>query len=115
MTREDAIAVLTMQKSMVTSGQACCKALDMAIEALSEPINCVKCEHYYETEEDGGVAGNCKVDTAHLSERTGEWKTDNVYAGIGFYRCDQCNFRQSEKSRYCPNCGADMRGKNNET
>lgn len=49
-----------------------------------------------------------------LSERTGEWKTDNVYAGIGFYRCDQCNFRQSEKSRYCPSCGADMRGKNNE-
>lgn len=40
----------------------------------------------------------------------GEWKTDMVYAGIEFYRCDQCEYRQSEKTRYCPNCGADMRG-----
>jgi rubrerythrin len=58
-------------------------ALDVAIEALSEP-------------------------------KTGEWETDMVYAGIEFYRCDQCDFRQSEKSRYCPNCGARMRGEDGE-
>lgn len=43
----------------------------LAIEALSDPINCVKCEHYYETEEDWGVEGHCKMDTAHRMQ--GEW------------------------------------------
>ena len=41
------------------------KAFNMAIEALTEPINCVKCKHYYETEEDSGIEGHCKMDTAH--------------------------------------------------
>ena len=137
MTREDAIAVLTMQKSMVTSGQACCQALNMAIEALSEPINCVKCEHYYETEEDWGVEGHCKMDTAHLSERTGEWLEVEVFPEVydiegvktwgSEMQCDQCGFRHTAieghmaQYNYCPNCGANMEIKirilegNNET
>lgn len=43
------------------------EAIDMAIEALSEPINCVKCKHYYETEDDTDVHGHCKMDTAHTN------------------------------------------------
>lgn len=40
---------------------------DMAIEALSEPINCVKCKHYYETEDDTDVHEHCKMDTAMIN------------------------------------------------
>lgn len=53
-----------------------------------------------------------------LEERpTGEWE----YVGIGIYECtnckaeyeagiyDHCNVNNSE-FRFCPNCGADMRG-----
>ena len=43
------------------------KALRMAIEALTEPINCVKCKHYYETEDDTDVHGHCRMDTAHTN------------------------------------------------
>ena len=43
------------------------EAIDMAIEALSEPINCVKCKHYYETEDDTDVHGHCRMDTAHTN------------------------------------------------
>ena len=35
-------------------------------KVLSELINCVKCENYYETEDDDGVVGHCKIDTAHI-------------------------------------------------
>lgn len=74
MTREEAIKLLHK-----ISDQCCeianilctedadkrCDALSMAIEALSESINCVKCKHYYETEEDSDIEGRCKMDTAH--------------------------------------------------
>lgn len=33
--------------------------------ADAEPINCVKCKHYYETEDDTDVHGHCRIDTAH--------------------------------------------------
>lgn len=50
------------------------KALRMAIEALTEPINCVKCKHYYETEDDTDVHGHCRMDTAHTNPMNkGAW------------------------------------------
>ena len=123
MTKTEAIAILEVSKHMATSGRLYNQAIDMAIEALSEPIK--------EWDENREIIKDIlqMMPTAYLlealgvatfdelmdSERTGEWKTDKVYAGIRFYRCDQCNFRQSEKSRFCPSCGAVMRGKNNAT
>ena len=47
------------------------------------------------------------------ADRNGEWKEDET--GHGFWICSSCGF-VSEASgawllyRYCPNCGADMRG-----
>lgn len=69
MTRKKAIQILSTRDAHgvlcgYTSGVT--EALDMAIEALSEPINCVKCKHYYETEDDTDVHGRCKMDTAHI-------------------------------------------------
>ena len=40
-------------------------AVDKAIEALRDVINCVKCEHYTERETATGINGECKMDTAH--------------------------------------------------
>lgn len=69
-TREEAIQILSTRDAHgvlcgYTSGVT--EALDMAIEALTEPINCVKCKHYYETEDDTDVHGNCRMDTAHTN------------------------------------------------
>ena len=41
------------------------EALKMAIEALKNEINCVKCVHYTERETDTWIKGECKMDTAH--------------------------------------------------
>lgn len=113
MTKAEAITILEVSKHMATSGRMYNQAIDMAIEALSEPINCVKCEHYYETEEDGGVAGNCKVDTAHLSERTGEWifnPKDAIELMFTKPKCSKCGFESADGGNFCSNYGAEMRG-----
>ena len=43
-------------------------AVDKAIEALRDVINCVKCEHYTERETATGINGECKMDTAHRGD-----------------------------------------------
>jgi len=69
MTREEAIRIIeyTFQDAYVNKyyDSVTHQALNMAIEALSKPINCVKCKHYYETEDDTDVHGQCRMDTAH--------------------------------------------------
>lgn len=71
MTREEAIQELQNCKGLIQQDgqdyldERDIPLLDMAIEALSKPINCIKCKHYYETEDDTGVHGHCRMDTAH--------------------------------------------------
>ena len=49
------------------------------------------------------------------AQRTGRWiYNDEAYPGgnpYGHYECDQCGEYVPHKTNYCPNCGADMRGK----
>lgn len=44
------------------------EACDMAIEALRNEINCVKCVHYTERETPTGIKGVCKMDTEHRED-----------------------------------------------
>ena len=48
------------------------------------------------------------------ADRTGEWMEDED----GYFRCSHCGkypLYQRSHSDFCPNCGADMRGEDNET
>lgn len=51
------------------------------------------------------------------SRQKGEWRTSRVHGGI--VKCDFCGFQwgsnEGGKFNYCPNCGADMRGKNDKS
>ena len=76
MTREEAIQILESMSDISTQGEA----IDMAIKALSKPINCVKCKHYYETEDDTDVHGHCRMDTAHTDIIS---RTDAINAVCG--------------------------------
>lgn len=74
MKKEEAIEMLKALNMMLRNPNGepisdVCEAIDMAIEALSEPINCVKCKHYYETEDDTDVHGHCKMDTIDIKHR----------------------------------------------
>jgi len=40
----------------------------------------------------------------------GKWKLDEY----GLPYCDKCNIHPDYTSNFCPNCGADMRGDQNE-
>ena len=69
-------------QSHMTSDPMVNEAYDIAIEALSEPINCVKCKHYYETEDDTDVHGHCRMDTAHTNLISrGEWVISIICLG----------------------------------
>ena len=63
-------------------------AMWMAIEALKNEINCVKCVHYTERETYTGIKGVCKMDTAHREDlisrsraikEVSEWATDILH------------------------------------
>lgn len=43
--------------------------------------------------------------------KTGKWIPRNAY--LLQYKCSECGWK-AEKSNYCPNCGADMRGDTDE-
>lgn len=74
MDRIEAMKLLQEIKHYLTEGNPVwdvdeiAEALDMAIEALRNEINCVKCEHYTEEETPTGIKGVCKMDTAHRED-----------------------------------------------
>ena len=55
--------------------------------------------------------------SALMERKNGRW-IDETFEPHGLvfypYRCDQCGEHNNIPSDYCPFCGADMRGKNNE-
>jgi len=51
-----------------------------------------------------------------LSENKGEWIADvdkwgDIVTTVNGYVCSKCGTFDSDKDNFCPNCGADMRGK----
>lgn len=52
-----------------------------------------------------------------LNERTGRWKVSDLPKGKMKY-CSECGFGQyiadERQYNFCPNCGADMRGEQDE-
>lgn len=41
----------------------------------------------------------------------GEWIFRNGVTCVGYYKCSNCGEVERAEKNYCPNCGADMRGK----
>lgn len=125
-------------------------------------INCVKCPHYYETEDDTGVHSHCgshgrlidayalmrqwndylemavgnfpitpaditqiikDAPTVQADRPHGEWlKVDTYFEAfnetVTNYKCSVCEHEPYfgggiSKLHFCPNCGADNRGKQN--
>lgn len=72
MTMEEAQEILQEIKHYLIAGNPVwdvdeiAEACDMAIEALRNEINCVKCAHYTERETYTGIKGVCKMDTVHM-------------------------------------------------
>lgn len=74
MDKIEAMTLLSEIKNYLTAGNPVwdvdeiAEACDMAIEALRNEINCVKCVHYIERETPTGIKGVCKMDTAHRED-----------------------------------------------
>ncbi len=49
------------------------------------------------------------------AEHKGKWVHDpDPDAGLGWYTCSECGHNDYEDPDFCPNCGADMRGEEDE-
>ena len=61
-----------------------------------------------------------KMPTIEPERKKGKW----IHKGCGCFECDQCGERvslnvyiaekASDRFKFCPNCGADMRGEQND-
>ena len=82
------------------------QAIEVVAEALEHEQNCVKCQHYYETEDDTGVHSQCKAtcsDNAQVKELKPcrECKYCRVAGDVKhYYYCDIWDAVVSE-SGYC--------------
>ena len=56
------------------------------------------------------------TESAHPERKTGEW-IETKHDLYDYFICSECcaGFTDGFQYRYCPNCGADMRGGNDET
>ena len=51
------------------------------------------------------------IECLPTAEKKGEW----IISSDGYYPyCSKCHFRPHEMTNYCPNCGADMRGEQDD-
>ena len=60
------------------------------------------------------IAKKVAIEALEQEPKRGEWKyynysdINNPY--VGFYECTVCKQHEHIKHKFCPNCGADMRG-----
>ena len=70
-----------------------------AVKIIKKHVGCDICD----------LKHQCQKETADVRENVkGEWKDRGKYA-LG-YMCSHCQKASINKSDFCPNCGADMRG-----
>lgn len=50
------------------------------------------------------------IDTPTIEPKQGEWIPNSPYAGL----CSECGGEGNLKNSFCPNCGANMKGVDNE-
>ena len=113
MTREEAIRQIENRWSIMDYGESeeLGEALDMAIEALAQPIickdYCIDDDHIYCSPK---VAE--RVVEALKGRPTGEWIAEEEYGDL--WVCDQCGFASEYNYSFCPICGSMMIGGDTE-
>ena len=128
MTREEAIDDLKDLVKYDDYGSLHSEAIDMAIEALkAEPCdNCVNREAVLEINESHhGQMPNYinhqiweeikALPPVTPAREQGEWNLVSLNdMALKIYRCSICDNKTYGSTNFCPNCGADMRGEQNE-
>jgi hypothetical protein len=122
-TREEAIENIKLLMWTDNYPKDFADALRMAIEALSAPI-VAKCyeiddDHIYCSPEMADkIYRALHEDTNVQNMHRGEWIAHATAVGdkeyIEYSRCSECGEMALVRMNFCPNCGADMRGENNE-
>ena len=122
MTKEEAIKILKAIRVYEcypkSAGEETKEALDIAIEALSERNIARDIATILENEQD------MRVMLQNADRPKGEWIKKQVFNPeldkyVPFIECSVCGYApyyggSEPKFNYCANCGADMRGRENE-
>lgn len=85
-----------------------------AIDALAKAVPYAICDESTESYTNGLTdAYNliCQLPSVQTERKTGKW--DDI-GGIIRWGCPICHYAYETKYNFCPNCGADMRGEEDE-
>lgn len=53
-------------------------------------------------------------DIPTIEPKRGEWIFNGNFCGLNHHKCSKCGKNEFRMSNFCPNCGAEMRGKDDE-
>ena len=71
-----------------------------------------RCKEYKLWSYDAETLEGAVATSKPLSENKGEWISHyDEDAKEGWYECSCCHSERAFNTKYCPDCGADMRGK----
>ena len=68
---------------------------------------------YPEDAEGWIIKGLENLPSIQSERKKGHWIVEQPNGANGFkecYRCSECNYLVGRREKFCPNCGADMRG-----
>ena len=95
-----------------------CISRQAAIDALAKFVPYAICDESTESYTNGLTdAYNliCQLPSAQPERKRGKWEiyVISLFDGVGC-RCSECGFEGVPYWDFCPNCGADMRGEQDE-
>ena len=96
--------------------------MSILIKGIDMPTNCTRCPCSNDETRYCGAANKyipmigkpsfCPLEEAE-ERKTGKWIDIKLF-GISCIKCSECNFTEMDipeaRSKFCQNCGADMRG-----
>ena len=85
---------------------------------MKKPVRkCGECIHYYACSS-WNVGTLLQTDASHCvnyekSSKQGNW--NKAHSDYWTYVCSECGRVEDTRHNYCPNCGADMRGEEDDS
>lgn len=99
-------------KKAITDATYSFEQIPIRVDKVKEIIDKAPTVSLQDIYQEGYYDGHLEGYTKAINERRpqGEWKYDGFCVTTTQYKCSICGTHTLDRSKFCPNCGADMRG-----